>query len=128
MKQYKILVVEDERMLAEIMMDKLTDHGFSARVCYNAPEALAAVASDRPDLILMDVVIPGMDGWELLSKLKSQPVTASIPVIMCTGKDSIDDINKSYRSGAQAYVIKPYSYPILIKKIAAVLDIEKLLG
>ena len=128
MKKYKILIVEDERMLAEMMKRNFLEGQFTVRTCYNGSDALALVTADLPDLIILDVMIPGMDGWEILSKIKSDPHTASVPVIICTGKDSVQDVERSYRAGAQAYLIKPFSFQTLLKKVAAVLDIEKLLN
>lgn len=126
-KQYRILIVEDDRQLAELTKINFPADQFMVRTCYNGIDALKEVEQDRPDLILLDVVMPGMDGWETLLKLKANSKTSTIPVIMCTAKDSLRDVEKSFHYGAQAYVIKPVVFKTLLQKIAAILNIESYL-
>ncbi len=128
MRKYKILIVEDEQLLADITRMNFPADRFTAKVCYNGPDALKEVTRDRPDLILLDIMMPGMDGWEVLLKLKSNPKTSAIPIIMCTAKDGLVDVEKSFKYGAQAYVIKPIVFGKLLKKVAAILNIEELLS
>ena len=128
MKKYKIMIVEDDRQLADLTKINFPQEQFIVKTCYNGPDALKEVDRDRPDLIVLDVMMPGMDGWEVLLKLKSDPKTSSTPVIMCTAKDGLGDVEKSFNFGAQSYVIKPIVFTKLLKKVAAVLDIEKLLN
>jgi len=127
MKKYSILFVEDDRQLSELAGLNFLKHQFTFRPCYNGPEALKEVSKERPDIIILDVMMPSMTGWEVLQKLKSQPETSSIPVIICTGRDGREDVEKSFNFGAQAYIIKPIVFANLLKKVAAVLDIEELL-
>jgi DNA-binding response OmpR family regulator len=126
-KQYRILIAEDDRQLAELTKINFQSEQFIVRTCNNGLDALKAIEEDRPDLILLDVVMPGMDGWETLLKLKSNIKTSTIPVIMCTIKDSLIDVEKSFHYGAQAYIIKPIVFKALLKKVAAVLNIESYL-
>lgn len=127
MKKYHILIVEDDRQLAEMTALNFPKEQFITRYCHSGVDALKEVERERPDLILLDVVMPEMDGWETLLKLKSNSKTSSIPVIMCTAKDGIRDVEKSFHYGAQAYVIKPIIFKALFKKVAAILDIESYL-
>ena len=127
MKKIKILIVDDERPLAEMVRINFPKERFDAKTCYMGKDALKEARSDRPDLILLDVMMGDMDGWEVLADLKDDPKTSSIPVIMCTAKDGKEDVERSFRYGAQAYIIKPINFPKLMLKISAILDLEKLL-
>lgn len=127
MKKYKILLVEDERPLADMTKMNFPQDQFDVRVAYSGMDALKEISKNRPDLVVLDIMMPGMDGWEVLLKLKSEPKTSTIPVIMCTAKDGLGDVEKSFKYGAQAYVIKPIVFSKLLKKIAAILNIESLL-
>ncbi len=127
MKKCKILIVDDERPLAEMIRINFPPAQFEASTCYNGREALAEAEQNRPDLIVLDVMMGGMDGWETLSALKSNSKTASIPVIMCTAKDGPQDVQKSFQYGAQAYIIKPINFAKLLAKVSAILDTEELL-
>ena len=128
MRKYKILIVEDERQLAEITRISFPEDQFIAKACNSGDEALKEIEGNKPDLIVLDILMPGTDGWTVLSRLKSDPKTSSIPVVVCTGKEDPGDVEKSFRFGAQAYIMKPIHFGKLIKKVAAILDIEKLLS
>ena len=127
-RKYKILIVEDERQLAEITRMSFPSDRFLALACHSGGDALKEAAANRPDLIVLDLIMPGgIDGWEVLRRLKSDPKSASIPVVVCTGKEDPGDVDKAFQFGAQAYVMKPIHFGLLIKKVAAILDIEELL-
>ena len=128
MKKYKILIVDDERSLADMTKDSFPQEHFLARACYSGEQALKEVDRDRPDLIVLDVMMPRMDGWEVLAKLKSSPLTSSIPVILCTARDGLDDVERSFRFGAQSFIVKPFAFSKLLEKVAVILEIEKLLN
>ena len=128
MKKYNILIVDDERPLAEMTRMNFPQDQFNAKTCFNGADALKEIMENPPDLVVLDVMMPDLDGWEVLQKLKSNSKTSSIPVIMCTAKDGLEDVEKSYQCGAQSYIIKPFAFDRLLKKIAAILDIEKLLS
>jgi len=127
MKKYKVLLVDDDRQLVDITKMSFPAEQFGVRTAYGGHDALKEVDKDRPDIIVLDVVMPNMTGWDVLLKLKSNPATSAIPVIMCTAKDSLGDVEKSFNYGAQAYVIKPIVFKKLLKKVAAILDIEELM-
>ena len=127
-KKYKILIVEDQRPLAEITRMSFPAGQFQALACYSGADALKEVAVHRPDLIVLDLIMPGgIDGWEVLRRLRADAATASIPVVVCTGKEDPGDVDRAFQAGAQAYVMKPVHFGLLIKKVAAILDIEELL-
>lgn len=126
-RTYKILVVDDDHSLADLIQLNFAQDHFNAKTCYSGKEALQEIEKERPDLIILDVVMPRMDGWEVLQSIKSNLTTASIPIVMCTSKDSVGDVEKSFYYGAQAYVIKPIDFKKLHKKVASILDIEELL-
>ena len=127
MKKYKVLIVDDERPLAEMIRVNFPPDKFEARTCYSGNEALEEVRRERPHVIILDVMMGTMDGWEVLATLKAIPKTASIPVIMCTGKDGPEDVEKSFQYGAQSYIMKPINFTKLMAKVSAILDTEELL-
>ena len=124
MKKYKILIIDDERQLADLTKLNFPEDQFITETCYNGTDGIIAAQKNKPDLILLDVVMPIMDGWDTLLKLRDNPETINIPIIMCTGKDSLRDIDKSFRYGAQAYVMKPVIFKQLLSKVIAILKIE----
>ncbi len=128
MEKYKILIVEDDRQLAELMKLNFPQDQFTVRTCLNSRDALTEVKNDLPSLIILDVVMPHMDGWDVLAAVRANPATAAIPIIMCTGRDSVPDVEKSFKMGAQAFVMKPIVFSNLLKKVAAILNIEQLLN
>ncbi|OGR56925.1 MAG: hypothetical protein A3I11_03240 [Elusimicrobia bacterium RIFCSPLOWO2_02_FULL_39_32] len=128
MDKHKILIIEDDHPLADLMKMNFPKEQFDTACCYSGEEALREIQKNRPELIILDVVMPKMDGWEVLKKIKSNPLSSSIPVIMCTAKDNVGDVEKSFHYGAQAFVIKPVIFKKLIKKVEAILDLEEMLN
>ena len=112
-----ILVVEDDPVVQKIMMLNLTKAGFSSILASNGVEALMQVKVALPDLIVSDVMMPEMDGFELLKALRSDPKTSFIPVIMLTSRDSCEDIIGGLNMGADDYLPKPFDPDILIARI-----------
>jgi len=112
-----ILVVEDQLDNRQILRDLLGNAGFQLIEAENGEEALAAVAKQRPDLILMDIQLPVMDGYEATRRLKSDPATKSIPVIVVTSYALSGDEGKARAAGCDAYVTKPYSPRQLLAKV-----------
>ncbi|MBI1979513.1 MAG: response regulator [Elusimicrobia bacterium] len=127
MKQVKALVVDDDHEIADLLKMNLNASHFLAKSCYGGIEALKELEKDLPDILILDVVMPKMDGWEVLQNIKSNAKTSSLPVIMCTAKDQVGDVEKSFHYGAQSFVMKPIVFDKLLKKIGAILDIEELL-
>jgi two-component system, cell cycle response regulator DivK len=112
-----ILVVEDQMDNRQILRDLLGNAGYTLVEAENGEEALAAVAKQRPDLILMDIQLPVMDGYEATRRIKSDPATKSIPIIVITSYALSGDEGKARAAGCDAYVTKPYSPRQLLAKL-----------
>jgi len=103
----KILVVDDDPLIVRMYERKLTKEGFGVTLAANGEEGLKALEKDMPDCILLDVLMPKMNGWEMLKKVKENPKTAAIPVIILTSLgDRPDDIQKFTDLGVKEYLIK----------------------
>jgi two-component system cell cycle response regulator DivK len=112
-----ILVVEDQEDNRQILRDLLGANDYDMLEAENGEEALAAVKKQRPDLILMDIQLPVLDGYEATRRLKADPETKSIPIIVVTSYALSGDETKARESGCDAYVTKPYSPRALLAKI-----------
>jgi phosphate regulon transcriptional regulator PhoB len=116
-----ILIVEDEKDIIKMLEYNLEKEGFKTLSARNGEDALDAAYRDRPDLILLDLMLPGMDGLEVCKTLKNDTKTASIPVIMLTAKSQESDKIVGLELGADDYMTKPFSPRELIARIKAVL-------
>ena len=103
-----VLVVDDEPDVARIMTLNLEMNGYITRVAYNGRQALEEVERKKPDCILLDIMMPEMDGWEVLHALKDDPSTAGIPVIVVTARSTDVDQIKGFSGGAIEYIVKPF--------------------
>ncbi len=122
MAQKKILLVEDDRQMLAVLRRYLENHDFSVVFTDNGSEALIIARDSRPDLVVADAGLPGLDGFALCRALKDSPATAQTPVILISGARTGDeDIVEGYERGADDYLPKPFAYPVLIAKISAVL-------
>ena len=105
----KILAVDDEKHIVRLVQITLEKEGYELVTASTGREALEKVASEKPDLVVMDVMMPEMDGLEALEKMKSDPATANIPVIMLTAKAQDSDVFRGWQSGADLYLTKPFN-------------------
>ena len=112
-----ILVVEDDPSLVRLYQMTLKE-SYEILVAYNGQEALDQVNAHRPDLIVMDVMMPMMDGLEALSRLKENPETTTIPVILLTAKVQHKDVLEGYQTGADYYITKPFTSRELLNGIS----------
>ena len=112
----RILVVEDQEDNRQILRDLLAAH-YQVIEAENGEEAMAAVARERPDLILMDIQMPIMDGYEATRRIKADPAMRSIPIVAVTSYALTGDEEKARTAGCDAYVTKPYSPRQLLAKI-----------
>jgi CheY-like chemotaxis protein len=112
-----VLVVDDDEDLRLLFQLGLKRAGFRISEAANGREALDAVRRDRPDLILLDLMMPVMDGWECLSALKADPGLRGIPVFIVTGKDQQQDQERAFASGAEAFIRKPFETAALVASI-----------
>ena len=114
---HRILIVDDQHDLAGIMADMLSDAGYATRTADNGHDALADIPADPPDLLLLDVHMPGMDGYEVAAMLKADPSTATIPIIMVSAMDGRGSRLIGLESGAEDYLSKPVDPAELIARI-----------
>ncbi len=117
MSQKTILVVEDELFLLEITTSILQLYGFATLTATNATEGLQVLAETKPDLILSDVMMGEIDGFQFIKMLKENPLHQDIPVIFLTALADIVDKNKGMAVGAQAYITKPFNGKELVNTI-----------
>jgi two-component system cell cycle response regulator DivK len=113
----RILVAEDQEDNRRILRDLLTNSGFELIEVTNGKDALAAAAAQQPDLILMDIQLPLLDGYEVTRRLKADPKLRAIPIIVVTSYALSGDEDKARAAGCDAYVTKPYSPRVVLAKI-----------
>ena len=117
----KILVVEDEENIQELIRYNLSKEGYQVSCALSGEKGLDAARTESPDLVLLDLMLPGLDGLDICKELKRDPATQSIAVIMVTAKGDETDIVTGLELGADDYVIKPFSPKILLSRVKAVL-------
>jgi two-component system, OmpR family, alkaline phosphatase synthesis response regulator PhoP len=117
----KILIIEDERDIQDLIRHYLEKDGFRARTASDGVAGLAAARQEHPDLIVLDLMLPGLDGLELCKKLRADPATALTPVIMLTAKAEESDKIVGLELGADDYLTKPFSPKELVARIKALL-------
>lgn len=121
MAKEKILVVEDEEDILELVRYNLAKEGYRISLCTCGEDALKKVLDEKPDLIILDLMLPGVDGLEVCRRLKGDPQTQHIPVIMLTAKSEESDIVVGLGMGADDYITKPFSPRVLLARVRAVL-------
>lgn len=117
----RILVVDDERDLVDLLKINLTRAGFRVDAAHTGREALSRVAAQMPDLVVLDLMLPELSGLEVASRLRADPPTARLPIIMLTAKGEEVDQIVGLSVGADDYLAKPFSHKVLIARIEAVL-------
>ncbi len=118
---FKILLVEDNEMNRDMLSRRLEQKGFSVLLAVDGLQGLSKARSERPDLILMDMSLPRMDGWEATRHLKGEPDTRDIPVIALTAHAMASDREKAFQAGCDDYDTKPVEFHRLLSKIEALL-------
>lgn len=117
MAKKKILVVEDEESLLKLESILLTSKGYDVKGVANGQEALDAIAEEIPDLVLLDIMLPEMDGFEVCRRIKENPQTKDLPVVMLTAKKSREDMTRGQEVGADWYITKPFKSANVIETI-----------
>ena len=118
----KILIVEDDKFLRELITQKLIKEDFEVSEAVDGEEGIRKIKEEKPDLILLDLILPGIDGFEVLSQMKKESTLASIPVIILSNLGQKDDVEKGLKMGAVDYLIKAHFTPgEIIDKIKAAL-------
>jgi len=115
----KILIVDDYPTERYFLTDILVKNGFSVSTAENGEDALLKIKADKPQLILMDVVMPGQNGFQITRAISRDPETQDVPVIICTSKNQETDRIWGLRQGARDYLVKPIDPQELLAKIAA---------
>ncbi len=115
----KILVVDDEPTIVELIEESLHIEGYETSRAYSGEEALDALAKDPPDLVLLDLMLPGMDGYEVCRQMQKDVRLSQIPVIMLTAKSAVADKVSGYQKGADDYITKPFDTEELLVRVRA---------
>ena len=115
----KILVVDDETRVREMLKFRLEFLDYGVVEATNGRDALEVATTEKPDLILLDVMMPEIDGFQACTRLKENEETKQIPVIMLTARADAKDVARSFTCGAEDYMVKPYDPDVLQQKVAA---------
>ena len=117
-----IVVIEDDKFLRELMLQKLIKDGFNVQGAVDGEEGIKMVKELKPSIVLLDLILPGIDGFEVLSKIKGDPITASIPVIILSNLGQKEDVERGLKLGAVDYLIKAHFTPgEIVEKIKNIL-------
>ncbi len=117
----RVLVIDDEPEITEIVETFLMESGYQVAVENSPSDAVQKAHAFKPDVILLDIMMPGVDGYDICQQLKSDPQFAAIPIIFLTGKDRSDDMGRSFRSGGDMFIKKPFSCERLLEIVNIVL-------
>ena len=118
MKRKRILIIEDDKFLLELLVGKLTKEQFDVSIALDGEEGLKKVKQEKPDLIILDLVLPGMHGFEFLKKIKKDPKISQIPVIILSNLGQRQEIEQGIRLGAVDYLVKAHFTPNdIVKKV-----------
>lgn len=118
----KILIIEDDKFLRDLIVQKLVKDGYEVAEAIDGEKGLVSAKEEKPDLILLDLILPGIDGFEVLSSVKGDPATSSIPVIVLSNLGQSEDVERSLRLGAKSYMIKAHFTPAeIITKIKEII-------
>ena len=121
MSKRRIVIVEDEADMAELIAMRLKREHYDVTVCNNGLEALDTILGDPPDLVVLDLMLPGMSGTDITARLRSNRPTMRLPVIMLTALSAESDIVVGLHIGADDYMTKPFSMSVLVARISALL-------
>ena len=125
-EQARILVVDDIPQNVKLLADLLGVKGYAVATAVNGEEALAKVAAERPDLVLLDVMMPGMSGYDVCRRLRADPATALLPVVLCTSLDPQQERINGIAAGADDFLGKPINQPELFARVQSLLRIKRL--
>lgn len=117
-----ILVVDDEQNIRDFISVGLSMEGYTVLTAKDGNEGVNMALTASPDLIVMDVTMPVMDGWDALVKLRREAKTKGKPILMLTGMSSIKDVDKAMELGATSYLVKPFDIDRLLRKISLIID------
>ena len=120
----KILLIEDDKFLRELIVKKLIKEGFVVLEANDGEEGLTKISQEKPDLVLLDLILPGVDGFELLQKAQEDPFIKNVPIIVLSNLGQKEDIDRCMKSGAVDYLIKAHLTPIeIVEKVKKALNL-----
>src|SRR6266567_4139446 len=117
----KVLVIDDAANVIEFIKLGLKYEGFQVEVAADGPQGLAAAQRINPDLVILDLMLPGMDGLEVCRSLRSNPITQNVAILMLTAKDEVRDRITGLDTGADDYLVKPFDFDELVARMRAIL-------
>ncbi len=124
MEKKKILIVEDDSVLQKALQEFLVGEGFEISSALDGEEGVTMSKAKKPDLILLDIILPKKDGYEVLKEVKADPETKNIPIVLLTNLGSLNDVEKALEMGATTYLIKAdYKLEEISRKIKEILNI-----
>lgn len=118
----RVLLIEDNEVNRKMLARRLAKRGYDISVAGDGAEGMVAARAERPDIILMDMSLPVMHGWDATRELKADPETSSIPIIAITAHAMSDDRDKALDAGCDDFETKPYDLPRLLEKMQGLLD------
>lgn len=121
-KKRKILFIDDEERLLEVMKTNLEIEGYDVITAISGRTGLASAVVDQPDIIILDIMMPDIDGWEIARRLRSDPSTKYIPIVMLTALDEPHHVVKGFESGADDYLAKPFDNAELFARVKTILS------
>jgi DNA-binding response OmpR family regulator len=123
-RKKRVLIVEDEESLLKLETILLTVKGFEVMGAFTGKMAIDKIGVEEFDIVLLDIMLPDIDGFEVCRQIRKDPRTAAVPVIMLTGKKSQDDHDRGFLCGANAYLVKPFKSAMIIDEINRLLSLS----
>jgi len=119
----KILIIEDDKFLRELISRKLLRAGYNVSGAIDGEEGLKKIKDEKPDLVLLDLILPSMDGFEVLARAKADPATSQIPIVILSNLGQKEDTERGFENGAVDYLVKAHLTPAeIIEKIKSILE------
>lgn len=118
----KVLVVDDEPKIVQTLQDRLEMNGYEVLAAYDGREGLDMAVDHKPDVILLDIIMPFMDGLQMLEMLRENDGCQNIPVIMLTARSQPSDMERAKKAGIEDYIVKPFNFKELLEKIEVVVE------
>ena len=116
----RVLVIDDDPTIVDLVLTILTVEGIDVAFAESGEDGLLQALRDQPDVIILDVMMPKVDGWQIAAKLQKHPHTAHIPIVFCTALVDDDSVWRGWQSGAASYITKPFDPPHLVEELRRV--------
>ena len=119
---HKILIIEDDKFVRELIFQKLTEEKFEVVAAKDGEEGVEKTESEKPDLVLLDLILPGVDGFEVLSRIRRNPLTEKVPIVVLSNLGDKGDVDRGIKLGANDYLIKAHFTPKeIVEKVRNIL-------